>query len=294
MELASIIFIYLCIIWFVFFGLLTIYLYVKNYKPYKPNFNSDFYTELPSDIDPIELSNLMYKKILPSTLSAEVIQLFNDNIIKIVEEDNKQYIYLDRISSKDFTVGQDYTVKLLLNVIGDGNKVLIDDIYNFCDSKKNCDVFLMEYNIWVRIMRKENFKHIFFESKNQYGLVRLVTILGCALFIVNIASNLKTPIGYVTLIPSIFILLYFTKIYKRTKEANEEYHKWLAFKQFLENIENFEYAISDPNKYVMYGTVLGVKGLEAKITDHKYFDRISEAVNRCVVRSILNGNRKLM
>lgn len=294
MEYANMIFIYLCIGWFVLYAVLLIYLYVKNFKPYKPQFNLDFYTELPSAITPIELSDLMYKKIMPAALSAAVIDLFNDGIIKLVNDKGEDYICIDRINARDYSVGQDYTVKLLINIIGDGNRVSINEIYKFCDRKKNCDVFLMEYNIWVRIMRKENFKHIFYETKNQYGMVKFVTVLGCALFIANIAGQFRTMIGYVTLIPAIFILLYFTKIYKRTREANEEYHKWVAFKQFLENIENFQYVLADPDKYVMYGTVLGVKGLEKKITNHEYFDRIAEAVNRCVVRAILNGNRKIL
>ena len=293
MEYANIIFIYLCIFWFIIFGVLFIYLYIKSYKPYKPQFNLDFYTQLPSDINLIELSNLMYKKIMPAALSAEVIKLFNDGIIKVINDKGEDYIIIDKVNARDFSVGQDYTVKLLLNIIGDGNRVSINEIYKFCERKKNCDIFLMEYNIWVRIMRKENYKHIFYESKSQYGMVKLVTVIGCALFIANIAGEFRTPVGYITLIPAVFILLYFTKIYKRTREANEEYHKWVAFKQFLENIENFEYAIADPDKYVMYGTVLGIKGLEKKITNHEYFDRVAESVNRCVVRAILNGNRKL-
>lgn len=294
MEYANMIFIYLCAGWFVLYAVVLIYLYVKNFKPYKPQFNMDFYTELPSAITPIELSDLMYKKIMPAALSAAVIDLFNEGIIKLVNDNGEDYICIDRINARDYSIGQDYTVKLLINIIGDGNRVSVNEIYKFCDRKKNCDVFLMEYNIWVRIMRKENFKHIFYETKNQYGMVKFVTVLGCALFIANIAGQFRTIIGYVTLIPAIFILLYFTKIYKRTREANEEYHKWIAFKQFLENIENFQYAIADPDKYVMYGTVLGIKGLEKKITNHAYFDRIAEAVNRCFVRAILNGNRKIL
>lgn len=286
----------LCYGWFVFVILIAIYLYIRNFKPYKTSFNEDFYTQIPSMISPIELSDLMYKKVVPSALSAEVLKLFNEGILKIEKDskDGERYIRLDRISNKDFTIGKDYTVKLLINIIGNGSRVSIKEIYKFCERKRNCDNFLMEYKIWCRIMRKENFKHIFYENKTQYGLVRFLTIIGCILFIANIVGNFRINVGYATLLPAVLLLLYFTKIYKRTREANEEYHKWIAFKQFLENVENFKCTIMNPDDYVIYGIVLGVKGLEKKITNHTYYEEVTEALNRCIVRALLNGNRRLV
>jgi hypothetical protein len=293
MEYVNIIFFYLCISWFILFIALFIDLSLENFKPYKPKFNLDFYTDFPSDINIFDLSNLMYKKIMPSVLSAEIVKLFNLALLKLDNIDGEDYISVGNIDSSKITIGQKYTIKLLIDIIGDGTKVSISNIYKFCERKKNCDAFLMEYTIWGRIMRKENCTQIYYESKNQYGMVKFITVFGCSLFIANILGKFRIAIGYVTLLPAVFILLYFIKIYKRTKNANEDYHKWLAFKQYLINIDNFEYNITDPDKYILYGTLLGVKGLEKKLTNHDHFDRISVAINRCVVRAILNGNRKL-
>lgn len=293
---ATEVFSMLCIGWFIFAVLITIYLYIRNYKPYKTDFRDDFYTQIPSNITPIELSELMYKKVVPSALSAEVLKLFNEGVLRIEKDKNngETYIHLNRISNKDFTIGKDYTVKLLVNIMGNGSRVSIKEIAKFCDRKRNCDNFYMEYKIWCRIMRKENLKHIFYERKTQYGIVRFLTIIGCLLFIANIIGGFRLNIGYATLLPAVLLLLYFTKIYKRTREANEEYHKWIAFKQFLENIENFKCTIMNPDEYVVYGVVLGVKGLEKKITEHTHYEEIANALNKCIIKALLNGDRKLV
>ena len=63
--------------------------------------------------------------------------------------------------------------------------------------------------------------------------------------------------------------------------------------QVKNNIEKFDEEVLYPEEYLVYGTCLGLKGLEGKLTEHNYCERLVEALNRCVVKAILSGNRSL-
>lgn len=278
------------IVWYGVFAILMLYLYLKSFKPYKTEFNDEFYTQIPSDLNLIELSNLINRNLNANTLAAYIINLINMGKLKIEVIDDKEYITKGAYIGQ-MTIGDEATIKLLLGTMGDGNKVSISDIYNFCERKKNKTVLLMEYQIWCKIMRKENYRHIFFETKEEYGLVKFIAFCGVLIFFVNVLAGIENFLGYSVLVPIFILLLIFSKIYKRTREANEEYKKWIAFKEYLDNINSFDIQVTQPEEYITYGTCLGIKGLEAKITNHNYCDKITEAINRSVVKAILSQKK---
>ncbi|MEG0266776.1 MAG: DUF2207 domain-containing protein [Bacilli bacterium] len=278
------------IVWFVIFFIFLLYLYIKSFKPYKASFNEEYYTGIPDDLNLIEVSNLVNRKINANVLASYVISLINRGLLKIADIDGKEYITKGN-STGTKSVGDECTLKLILYTMGDGEKVTIDELYHFSDRKRNKKIMLMEYTIWDKVMKKENYQHIFYETKDQYGLVRAITIIGCSLFLVNIIAGFHSVLSYFTILPAILILLFFSQVYKRTRDANEEYLKWMAFKAYLENITSFDIKILYPEEYLMYGTCLGVRGLEAKITNHNYCERLIEALNRSVLKAVLNGNK---
>ena len=279
-------------VWFIYFILLLIYLYIKSFRPYKTDFNEEFYTSIPSDLNIIEVSNLVNRKLNGNVLAAYIINLIRVGHLKIEIIDGTEYLVRSYNSCQP-SIGDEATIKLVLYTMGDGNKVTIDDLYHFCDRKRNKNIMLMEYEIWCKVMKKENYKHIFYETKEEYGIVKFTSFLGCLIFLVDIILGFNNNLGYCTLLPALLLLFLFTKVYKRTRTANEEYKKWIAFREYLDNINIFDKVINDPELYIVYGTCLGIKGLENKITDHDYCERIVEAINRSVIKAILSGNRSL-
>lgn len=282
-----------CYIWIVVFLFTILYLYFKNLKPYKHHYNEEFCVDIPSNLSPAELSILMYQRITASTFSAEIIKILNDGVLLLEEKDGIKYLVKNDRINKNLSKSEDYTIKILLDVMGDGTKVKIDRNNLFSKKKKNCDVLLNEYKIWCRIMRTESVKSIFYEPKSEYLLVKRISIIGFALFIINIIFKLFQLLGYIILIPAFLIILFFLRIYKRTEIANEEYYKWLAFKRYLDNIENFDVKANNINDYLMYGAILNVKGLEKKLTNNDYYEEITNIMNINIIRAILKGNRSL-
>lgn len=279
-------------IWWALFIFLTFFLYVKSIKPYKTSFDEEYFKGIPSDLSIIEVSNLVNKKINANTLAAYVINLINRNVLKIEVDDGIEYIKRGSYNG-NLSIGDESTIKLILYTMGDGDQVTISQLYNFCDRRRNKNIMLMEFQIWCKVMRKENYKHIFYETKDEYGVVKTITIFGSLLFFINIFAHCNNILAYFTLLPAILLLAVYSNVHKRTRQANDEYYKWVAFKQYLDNIEKFDEEVLYPEEYLVYGTCLGLKGLEGKLTEHNYCERLVEALNRCVVKAILSGNRSL-
>lgn len=289
----SIVFDIACYVWFIFFIILVIYLYKKNYKPYAHEFNEEFYTKIPKKITPAELSSLMYNRIVSPAFSAVIIKLLNDKVLKIEEIDGIKYIKKTDFEKRSLSKLEEYTVNILMEVIGDGYKAKLDKNNLYTKKKKNCDILLNEYKIWCRIMRSESLKNNFFEPKYEYNVVKNFVLIGVVLFVINIICKFYTLAGFIILVPALFIFLFFVRIYKRTKEANEEYYKWLAFRRYLENIDKFDVKEKDIDDYIIYGTILNVKGLEQKLTNNNTFEEVTSIMNANILNAILRGNRYL-
>ena len=68
---------------------LIIYLYNRNYKPYPSKFHQKYYEKLPSDLEPGELSLLLYRKIEPQVFTTTILGLIKKGAIELsyYEED---------------------------------------------------------------------------------------------------------------------------------------------------------------------------------------------------------------
>ena len=80
-------------VWFIYFILLLIYLYIKSFRPYKTDFNEEFYTSIPSDLNIIEVSNLVNRKLNGNVLAAYIINLISEDISPNKSSDGKIYSY---------------------------------------------------------------------------------------------------------------------------------------------------------------------------------------------------------
>ena len=143
------------------------------------------------------------------------------------------------------------------------------------------------------MMIKESNKKKFYEDKTEYTQVKAMRLFGIILFILNIILGYHSLIGYFIIVPACFIVLYFYKIYKRTESANEEYHKWLAFKRYLYNIDEFFYEKENIGSYIIYGLVLRLPELERKLNNFHCVEKLNHMINHNVILASLKGNRKI-
>lgn len=175
--------------------------------------------------------------------------------------------------------------------MGDGTAMKLDKNNLFTRNKQNCRILYNEYKIWCRVMRKENMGKNFYEYKTQYTFVRGLSLIGAILFILNIFLKYYHLFGTAVMLLAILLTLYFSKIFKRTEGGNEQYQEWLAFKRYLEEIENFDIKVEDPNEYVMYGVILNVPYVEEKLTNNNFFGGIIDIIDANIVNAIIKGKR---
>lgn len=64
-----------CIIWYLAFLGMILYLNFNRSVPYIPKFKEKIYSKIPSNLNPGELSNLMYKNISPNVFAATIMFL---------------------------------------------------------------------------------------------------------------------------------------------------------------------------------------------------------------------------
>lgn len=277
-------------VWFIILVFILLYLY-ESIKPYKVPKEIENIKSIPSDLGIIELSNLFNRKLNINTLAAYAQNLINRGLLKIQIIDDKEFIIKNDYDKRP-SISDAATINLLLNIMGDGDRVTIDNLKNFSQSKRNRNILLTEWSLWCKIMKKENYRHIFFEPKTHYGLIKFMSYFGVFIFFINIIFKLDFNLCYYSFLPSIILSILFSKIYKRTYPSNIEYHKWLSFKKYLENIEISD-DITSVEDYIIYGTCLGVHNIESKLTKHDYCFRITDALNSTISKAIWDGNRRV-
>lgn len=281
----------LCLVWYGILILLITYLYFKNSKPYKTTFNDKYLSKIPSDLTPAELSVLMYKKVIPQVLTANFLSLLSNKIIEIEKREDDYYIILREYDVRSLPKSQQLMLNFFITNMGDGMEVSLDEVSNYCNSKIGSSEFLLNYQIWLRMVFKESSKKLFFEMKNEYYFVRRMNIIGMALFITNLILGYNLFIGFFIFVPAVFVYIYFAVTYKRTKDGNEEFHKWMGFKRYLEEIENFEYENDKVFNYLIAGVVLNVDNVEEKLMNQKFVHKLNNSIKKCVVKSNLYGIR---
>lgn len=280
----------LCIVWYLaFIGIMT-YLYFNDSRPYTTKVKGKIYRQIPSRLHPGELSNLLYKKIVPEVFTATILVLLKKGVLELKKTKNSHIIVLGKQEYK-LSHSQKLVCNILINDMGNGEQVTFKQIEDYCNSSHSCSEFLFNYQMWVKMMIKESNKKRFYEDKREYNQVKSIRLLGVILFILNIVMGYNSPIGYFIIIPSLFIVLYFYKIFKRTEVANEEYTKWLAFKRYLQGIDKFKYNKEEIDNYIIYGLILKLPSLEQKLRDNHYAETLNSFINHNVVSANLRGSR---
>lgn len=244
---------YLLFIWYIILIILFIYIYFRYYKQYNSEYINKKTTKIPSNINPLNLSILMYNKINTNTFISTIYFLIFKNKI-IIEKDNNEYILKLNCEKMKLSDSQNYILKTLFEQIGDGMNVTMTQLNEYCNSKYNKQEFNMNYFIWKKTAYKECANNNFYKPKYIYFKMKLISVITLLLFILGIIINRNQLIIYL-LIPFIVILaILIEKSNKRTKEANDEYYKWLSYKNYLKNSK-----INDnPEINLIYGTILEI------------------------------------
>lgn len=257
--------------------IITIIVYIKYDKELKPKFDGEYYRELPNNYPPAIMSYLYYfQKTNDEDFTATVLNLIRKKVV-ILD-------CLGDMNDKDcdyrLTVNESYNAEELLTphekvvydwlikTIGDEKTVTFDQIENFgktYSEAKSVENFNRNFKNTIEI--EANKYDFFIEKSSQKFFVSLPAYIcfGIIAIIFVVMVLTLAPLGrdmFALAICAIIYLLYVTNIKKRSVNGNEEYHKWKAFKNFLEDFGSLkDYSVQGIEiweEYLVYATSLKV------------------------------------
>jgi len=277
----------------VFLGLMA-YLYWNHSKPYTPEKLHNYTNTIPDKLSPIELSILVNNKITPQVLTATIYFLIGNKALVKSKEKKDVYLYRNLNYKGKLSHSQKYVIKLLIDIIGNGERVSFTNIEKFCGNNKGATSFLLNYEIWKRMATAEGNKKNFFEPKTNKSLIVWFSVVGIILFTINLLVGLKVFLGYFLLLPAIFILYYYKKIFKRTKKYNDKFYEWLEFSSYLKNIKQLGYDKDNANLYLMYSIVLDkIEYVEPHLLKSDEFIKLNTYIKKSYKRAYFYGSRSL-
>lgn len=290
MVRADTIYLLVLITWYILFVIFMIFLYLKYSKPYRVKNIEKYYKDIPEDLSPVELNMLIYHKITPSALSATICFFIEKGII--IREGN---LLKNNSGGELLSVSQTHALELFFDVLGNGKVVDVNKIANFCDNKSSATDYLMAYDLWANMALREASSKQFFVQKMDYELVRWFQLIGYGLTIVNLIFRFHYISGYIILIPAYAILQYFYKIYKRTREYNKEFYKWLGVGNYLSSITSAKELKINPNSALIYSILLDkTEHVEKVVNNENFLTKLDEDLRRCSNKAIWHGKKKVI
>jgi uncharacterized membrane protein len=236
---------------------ITYSVYRRLDKEYVPAFQGEYYRDLPSDATPAEMSYLYYmKKINDEDLTATLLDLIRRKYVAIDYEgqdltSKNADFTLRRISGTDQKVLKDHE-KLVLSwffdMIGNGTTVTTEQIEKY--GKKGytyAEKFEEQARQFVRLAKQAGERRGGFESNADparrkafiYALIPAgMAIIGLLTAAILAIDNTLSII--LSALVAVAYVIYVSTIQRRTVAGNEEYVKWKAFKNFLENFGNMK------------------------------------------------------
>lgn len=264
------------ILWGVGLIIIVYKIYHKYDKEYRSDFNVKYFRDIPNEYSPEVVSYLMYKNIKQNVFGASVLELIRKKILILDEVQVEKKKLFGTKTEKDYKLSKNPELKeeelsetekkvysLLINTIGNGTHVYLDDVSDYSKKYGNAIIFMEQYNDWKLRGEIEGRSQEFYES---HGKIKIKCVLYALIMplITLITEVTYLNIGYFNLLNflTLISIIYFISITKRTKKGNEEYLKWNALRNFLNEFGRMnEKEIAEITlweRYLVYATVFGI------------------------------------
>ena len=272
----------ICAIYIVIIISWWIYVYIRFDREYKSTFTLKYNREFIEDYNVEVVDYLMNHNITPNAMSASILNLIYKKNIKVEEipsekkkkEKNYRFSLINRDKASDT---EDVLLDFLFETVGKDNTFTTEELKKYASGTTTFGNFQKSYTNWQNCARKDGERQNFCE-KNGLPIVSSIFLLLIALIIVCYVSYLDVYSVMVIIVMtlSLVFLIYALFIRKRTKKGNEDYVRWKAFKNFLEDFGRFDIKelpeIALWEKYLVYATVFGLadqveKAMNVKISE---------------------------
>ncbi len=234
---------------------LTYRVYIKYDKEYTPDFQGDYYRDLPGTESPAEMSYLYYlKKINDEDVTATLLDLIRRKYIVLdysgtdLTSDDADFV-LTLVKEADVSTllpHEQHILTWFFERIGKGSTVSTKTIEKFGKGGvKQAEAFQNDARQFVRLAKKAGEKHNFFENglaSNRSLAMKYLAIPVISLFIALVTKSVyvidTTIATIISIAVGLVFAIYVFTIQKRSKIGNELYVKWKAFRQFLVDFGN--------------------------------------------------------
>lgn len=269
-------------------GLIFAFIYKKYDKEYKSDFYSEYYRELPAEYSPAEMSYLYnFRDVTKNDLTATLLDLIRRKYILIDYEGestiskkaNYKLILDTTKDSSSLLRHEKFLIEWFFKLMSKDKKTLsLKEIEQFPKQTSNAEAYMSYNNRWISYAKSEGSKHDFFDKVSErvlhkYFFIPLILIIyGFIALFLSIGGTLPLrflPFSFaISLATAIVMISYFVNIKRRSKQGNEEYVRWNAFKNFLKEFGRFEDysmpSIAIWEHYLVYATSFGIADLVEK------------------------------
>lgn len=256
--------------------LLFIYIYIKYDKEYKSDFKGKYYRTINDSYAPEDVEYLMNKKISANALTASILNLIRKKNIVVDKAEGKDNYLFTLKNNKNLTKSEEKLIEFLFNYVGDGKTFESKDMKK--KSKQvvsNKNLFYESYIEWKAEVETDSISQEFYQDNSKYKLIGgAYVVLGIALVIFNIFFNIEAAMLYLTVPFTIIFAIYICTIKKRSIKGNEDYVKWKAFKNFLEDFGRFDEKdipeVKLWEQLLVYAAVFGIADKVGKSMKNKF------------------------
>lgn len=260
-------------------GLFAYMCYKKHDKEYKSEFYNEYYRELPASYPPAVMGYMYkFREIDDNDLTATLLDLIRrkylilENTSVTVNDKNPDYIIKlnKEKNQKGLTAQEKHLINWFVKDIGDGEKVHSQDLSDYCDDYENAKRYQDNNTKWVNLVKRDADKYNFFDkgvkkARIVYsGLGIIAVLLFITLHVLNGFGGLDISIMFANSLLFLMLayLTYVNSFDRRSKEGNEDFVRWRAFKKFLEEFSSFEdYPVPSLiiwEHYLVYATSFGI------------------------------------
>lgn len=259
----------------------AIIVYKKFDKERKSEFDSEYYRELPNSYSPAEMGMLVnFNELNKNELEATLLDLIRRKYIILDQngsttldsEPNYKLILNIEKDQSELKSHEKYLLKWFFENISGGNELTLNQLDEYLKSEGNANKYLRNSKEWGRKVLEESSKQDFFDdvrkAKNHSGLaIFFAFLVAFAAFIAYYATAFYEGLIIVGIAISIGIIFssYVAQIKRRSEKGNEDYVRWMAFKNFLLEFSNFDDypmpSIIIWEHYLVYATEFGIADL---------------------------------
>lgn len=257
---------YAAIGYLIFLIVMWIYIYVKFDKEYKVDFKNKYNREFIDDYNVEVIDYLFNKNITPNAMSASIMNLVYKKNISVEEmpSDKKKKEYTFKLLNKEnLSKSEEYLIEFLFDTVGNGSVFTTKKLKDYAKSTSSYSTFTSKYSTWKNNVIQEGQQQNFYESNTKIKFIGLIiALIGGLIFVTNILCNTDILIAYALIIPIVIFAIYIMTFNRRTKNGNEDYAKWKAFKNFLNDFGTFDIKelpeITLWERYMVYATIFGL------------------------------------